>query len=106
MCRLKPFITVNGEKFVLVANPSSDGEDNVTQRTVKRQAVKTGINNEDYVEITEGLTEGEVVQLPRVSASSLNNEQMRVGRMMGGMGGMPGMGAPGGINRRIMNGGK
>ncbi|WP_081260447.1 efflux RND transporter periplasmic adaptor subunit [Parageobacillus thermoglucosidasius] len=98
--------TVNGEKFVLVANPSSDGEDNVTQRTVKRQAVKTGINNEDYVEITEGLTEGEVVQLPRVSASSLNNEQMRVGRMMGGMGGMPGMGAPGGINRRIMNGGK
>ncbi|GCD83982.1 hypothetical protein PTHTG4_30470 [Parageobacillus thermoglucosidasius] len=98
--------TVNGEKFVLVANPSSDGEDNVTQRTVKRQAVKTGINNEDYVEIMEGLKEGEVVQLPRVSASSLNNEQMRADRMMGGMGGMPGMGTPGGINRRIMNGGK
>ncbi|MBA2874694.1 HlyD family secretion protein [Anoxybacillus caldiproteolyticus] len=93
--------TVNNEKFVLVANPSSDGEGTAT-----RQAVKTGINNEDYVEITEGLTEGEVVQLPRVSASSSNNEQMRVGRMMGGMGGIPGMGSSGGMNRRTMNGGR
>jgi multidrug efflux pump subunit AcrA (membrane-fusion protein) len=89
--------TMNGQKFVLVVRTSSDG----SKTSVTRQMVKTGIHNEDDVEITEGLTEGTIVQLPQVSTSASNNGQMRFGRMMGGM---PGMGVPGGMYRRTMNG--
>lgn len=55
--------TMNGQKFVLVVRTSSDG----SKTSVTRQMVKTGIHNEDDVEITEGLTEGTIVQLPQVS---------------------------------------
>ncbi|MCL6585082.1 MAG: efflux RND transporter periplasmic adaptor subunit [Anoxybacillus sp.] len=72
--------TVNGQKFVLVATDSASNS-----RMVKRQIVQTGIHNEDYVEITEGLTEGEVVQLPKIEVTNTNNGQMRFGGMMGGM---------------------
>lgn len=84
--------SINNEKYVVVEK--GDG-------SVARQTVKTGISNEDYVEITDGLTEGEVVQLPRVSASSSSNEQMSGRRMMGGMSGMGGFG---GMNRGFNRG--
>ncbi|MGG4011386.1 efflux RND transporter periplasmic adaptor subunit [Bacillus smithii] len=84
--------SINNEKYVVVEK--GDG-------SVARQTVKTGISNEDYVEITDGLTEGEVVQLPRVSASSSSNEQMSGRRMMGEMSGMGGFG---GMNRGFNRG--
>ncbi|MGG4041965.1 efflux RND transporter periplasmic adaptor subunit [Bacillus smithii] len=84
--------SINNEKYVVVEK--GDG-------SVARQTVKTGISNEDYVEITNGLTEGEVVQLPRVSASSSSNEQMSGRRMMGGMSDMGGFG---GMNRGFNRG--
>jgi multidrug efflux pump subunit AcrA (membrane-fusion protein) len=84
--------SINNEKYVVVEK--GDG-------SVARQTVKTGISNEDYVEITDGLTEGEVVQLPRVSVSSSSNEQMSGRRMMGGMSGMGGFG---GMNRGFNRG--
>lgn len=84
--------SINNEKYVVVEK--GDG-------SVARQTVKTGISNEDYVEITDGLTEGEVVQLPRVSASSSSNEQMSGRRMMGGMSDMGGFG---GMNRGFNRG--
>lgn len=84
--------SINNEKYVVVEK--GDG-------SVARQTVKTGISNEDYVEIKDGLTEGEVVQLPRVSASSSSNEQMSGRRMMGGMSDMGGFG---GMNRGFNRG--
>lgn len=84
--------SINNEKYVVVEK--GDG-------SVTRQTVKTGISNEDYVEITDGLTEGEVVRLPKVSASSSSNEQMSGRRMMGGMSGMGGFG---GMNRGFNRG--
>lgn len=84
--------SINNEKYVVVEK--GDG-------SVARQTVKTGISNEDYVEITDGLAEGEVVQLPRVSASSSSNEQMSGRRMMGEMSGMGGFG---GMNRGFNRG--
>lgn len=89
---IEAVLSINNEKYVVVEK--GDG-------SVARQTVKTGISNEDYVEITDGLTEGDVVQLPRVSASSSSNEQISGRRMMGGMSGMGGFG---GMNRGFNRG--
>jgi multidrug efflux pump subunit AcrA (membrane-fusion protein) len=74
--------TRNGEKFVIVGNDE--------------KAVKTGLFNEDYIEITEGLAEGETVKLPQlaINNTSFNNPK-------GFMGG----GGFGGMNRMNRNGG-
>lgn len=90
--------TANGQKIVIVAAKSPDGNED----TVKRQIVKTGIHNEDYVEITEGLEEGTLVQLPKIATDNSNNGGMRFGGMMNGM---RRMGNPGGMNRRANRGG-
>jgi HlyD family secretion protein len=49
--------------------------------------IKTGIENENYIEVTEGLTEGEkvLIALPQVNTNS-NNNNMR-NNLGGGMGG-------------------
>ncbi|WHY88300.1 efflux RND transporter periplasmic adaptor subunit [Neobacillus novalis] len=74
--------TVNGEKFVIEVS------DNQNQESA-RKTVKTGLANEDFVEITEGLTAGETVQLPQLATSgSSSGNQMRG---MGGNGRMGGM---------------
>ncbi|MFC6600896.1 hypothetical protein ACFQDF_02420 [Ectobacillus funiculus] len=53
------------------------------------------------MEITEGLTEGETVQLPAVKSSSSTNAQQGQGMMMGGFGGNGNMGSGmGGFNRQ------
>lgn len=77
--------------------------------TTSKQVVKTGINNERFIEIVEGLEEGQLISLP-VSISEENNNSFRgMGEMMredqgggmpgGGMmmpsGGMPSGGGPG-----------
>ncbi len=69
--------TMNDEKFVLVVQQSADGSS-----TAVRQTVKTGISNEDNIEITDGLSEGQIVQLPSVSTSSSTNNPGRQERMM------------------------
>lgn len=56
----------------------------------QRVEVKTGLSNDDYIVIEEGLTEGQVVVVTSSSSSSSN------AMAMGGMGGMGG-GAPGGM---------
>ncbi|RLQ96208.1 efflux RND transporter periplasmic adaptor subunit [Falsibacillus albus] len=84
--------TSNNEKFVLLTDNSSDSE---SQPAAKQQLVKTGIHNDRYVEITEGLNAGQVVQLPSIaSGASSNSENRRMGQggfMNGGMSGMGGM---------------
>ncbi|WP_027410497.1 efflux RND transporter periplasmic adaptor subunit [Anoxybacteroides tepidamans] len=91
--------TLNGQKFVIVADQSSDKNNGIA----KRQVVKTGINNEDYVEITEGLEEGTLIQLPKITTTNLSNDKMRFGGMMNGV---PRMNATGGMGRRFSGGGE
>ena len=62
--------------------------------------VKTGLISDDYVEITEGLSEGDVVYVAESTVSSSFN---MMGGMQGGpgeMGGMPSGGGPGGNGGR------
>ncbi len=58
--------------------------------------VKTGLTSEDYVEITEGVSEGDIIY---VSESSTNTSFMMPAGM-GGPGGQGGMGGQGGGNRQ------
>jgi multidrug efflux pump subunit AcrA (membrane-fusion protein) len=79
----------NGEKVVLIGSTDGTGQ-------VEQKIVKTGLFNEDFIEITEGLTEGETVNLPQlaINNTTLNNQK-------GFMGG----GEFGGMNRINRNGG-
>jgi multidrug efflux pump subunit AcrA (membrane-fusion protein) len=74
--------TNGNQKFVLVKGSRG-------QQGTSSKVVKTGINNDSYVEITSGLTEGEQVQLPAIAKSSTNIQSNKRG--FGGMGGMGGM---------------
>ena len=65
--------------------------------------VETGLSNDDYIEITSGLSEGDVVYVPQIQIASSSDDMMMPGGDMGGgpggdMGGGPGGGggAPGG----------
>lgn len=62
-------------------------------------AVKTGLYNENYMEITEGLKEGDVVILPRQTSNSSASPQI-----MGGFS-MPGGVMPGGLGGGGFTGG-
>ncbi|WP_066319886.1 efflux RND transporter periplasmic adaptor subunit [Bacillus sp. FJAT-29814] len=90
--------TANGDKYVIVQSSSSDGQTSSTEQ----KTVKTGLANEDYVEITEGVSEGDVIQLPQLAAdsSTTNQRGMMQGGFgapsMGNMGGMRGVGGPSG----------
>ncbi|PLS07276.1 efflux RND transporter periplasmic adaptor subunit [Neobacillus cucumis] len=70
----------NDKKYVNVV--SSDDTSNPTKKTVK-----TGIANEDYVEITEGLSEGETVQLPKLAKASSTTSSTQGNSLFSGMGG-------------------
>ena len=65
--------------------------------------VKTGLISDDYVEITEGLSEGDVVYVAESTVSSSFN---MMGGMQGGPGDMGGGGAPGGGNGGGNGGGR
>ena len=78
-------------------------ESSEAQSSYVSVAVTTGVSDGDYIEITSGLQEGDVVAyIPTTSSSS--GMAMMMGGMPGGMGGgamgggggMPGGGAPGG----------
>lgn len=58
---------------------------NVT--TTSRVNVEVGINNEDYIEIVSGLTEGQLVVLPTVVSNGSGNQQQNFGFGGGGFGG-------------------
>ncbi|MED1470942.1 efflux RND transporter periplasmic adaptor subunit [Bacillus salipaludis] len=84
---------INNQKYVLVMSGNSQ-----TAGT-QQKVVKTGLANEDDVEITNGLTEGEIIELPELAQSSSSTQSNR--RMMqGGFGnGMGGFGNTGSFNR-------
>ena len=82
---LEAIHTMNNQKFVILASDSQN-QTGGRQQTI----VKTGLVNEDFVEITEGLTEGQIVQLPQLATSTTNTNysQKMMGGGFGGMGGM------------------
>lgn len=57
--------------------------------------VKTGLTNDDYVQITEGVSEGDVVYVNASSKESTSNQQMMGGPGGGGEGGPPSGGGGG-----------
>ncbi|WHH57392.1 HlyD family efflux transporter periplasmic adaptor subunit [Petroclostridium sp. X23] len=71
------------------ANPQAQqqGTPNVLSDR-ERRIITVGINNEDYIEVTSGLQEGEKVIIPSTSARSSTNTTM--GGFSGGMGVMGG----------------
>ena len=84
--------SVNNEKYVTVVS----GETNTQNPTTEQRAVKTGLANEDNVEIIEGLTEGDIVRLPELATGTANTNA----RMQGGFGSFGGMG---GMGRQFRN---
>ncbi|WP_413306813.1 efflux RND transporter periplasmic adaptor subunit [Bacillus sp. 1P10SD] len=79
--------TNNNEKYVVVASGTSNDQ---ASGAVTQQTVKIGLTTEEFVEITDGVSEGDVVQLPQLtSGSSSTNQRGGMMQGMGGMGGMP-----------------
>lgn len=89
-------LTRNNEKFVIAASSDANSQNTATAQ----KGVKTGIANEDNVEITEGLNEGDIVRLPQLAVGNTNTNA----RMQGGFGGFGGFGGTGGMNRQFRNG--
>ncbi|GGI15599.1 efflux RND transporter periplasmic adaptor subunit [Gottfriedia solisilvae] len=74
--------TSNNVKYVIVNDSSSsNSEDQATTSTVE---VKTGITNENYVEIISGIQAGQQVVLPQIQSSNSNNFGPGGGFQMGG----------------------
>lgn len=91
--------TKNSQKYVVIASSSTDNQTTGTEQ----KTVKTGLSNEDYVEITEGVKEGETIQLPQLSTGTTSSNYSN--RMMQN-GGFGGMGQLSGTNRSSRNGGE
>jgi multidrug efflux pump subunit AcrA (membrane-fusion protein) len=76
----------NNEKYVIATSTSS----------TEHKTVKTGLATEEYVEITEGVSEGDTIQLPSLATGSSSSSSNGGGMMqgMGSLGGMNGGGMP------------
>lgn len=83
----------SGTKYVMVENSTADTTSTTSNKTTRTQsagklvAIKTGIENENYIEVTSGVTEGEklLVALPQTTTTTTNTRSS-----MGGFGGMTG----------------
>lgn len=81
--------TSNKEKYVIINSKSTD---NNTSET-KKKTIQTGFANEDYVEITKGLSEGETIKLPQLAkaSSSKTSTTYTQSNVFGGLGNTGGM---------------
>jgi multidrug efflux pump subunit AcrA (membrane-fusion protein) len=80
--------TNNTEKYVVATTVNAD----TSTGTTEQKTVKTGIATDEFIEITEGISEGETIQLPQLSSGSFSSNQQ--GGIMQGMGGMTSGGMP------------
>jgi len=100
-------VEMNSKKYVRVSDTSnSNSQQNSstssnTQSNGKLVEITTGIETENYIEVTKGVTVGQsvLVQLPSSSSSTTTQ------RGMGGMGGMGGLGGSSGGTRGGYSGG-
>ncbi|MCM3116806.1 efflux RND transporter periplasmic adaptor subunit [Neobacillus sp. MER 74] len=81
--------TSNKEKYVIINSKSTDHNNSET----KKKTIQTGLANEDYVEITKGLSEGETIKLPQLAkaSSSKTSTTNTQGSVFGGLGNAGGM---------------
>ncbi|MDQ6595692.1 efflux RND transporter periplasmic adaptor subunit [Bacillus salipaludis] len=77
--------SANNQKYVMAISTDTAAEQS---SGTQQLTVKTGLANDDYIEITQGVTEGQSIQLPQLANTSSTN----TGNMMKGMGGMDAMG--------------
>ncbi|MBI0580376.1 efflux RND transporter periplasmic adaptor subunit [Neobacillus cucumis] len=77
--------SANNQKYVMAITASAAAEQS---SGTQQLTVKTGLANDDYIEIIQGVTEGQSIQLPQLANSSSTNS----GNMMNSMGGMGSMG--------------
>ena len=72
--------TSSKEKYVIINSKGTDATEKTT--------VKTGLANEDYVEITKGISAGESVELPQLAKASTSNNSSsnNQGSIFGSMG--------------------
>lgn len=97
--------TNNNEKYVIIPSASTDMSSNEAAGTSQQKTVKTGISTDEYVELTEGVTAGETIQLPELATSNSTNSQGGMMRSsMGGMGAMTGGMPPGGNGQGAQSG--
>lgn len=89
-----PVSAVNRGNNVYVKGEKTDENDRAPEG-YKTVQVETGVYNDELIEITSGLSEGDVVYVPQQAASTFSMEDMMG---MGGMGGGmdSGMGGPSG----------
>ena len=92
-----PVTAVNRGNTVLVKGAESDDE--INQRNAPEGAnyvrIEMGLNDESYIEVTSGLSEGDIVLVPKIEGNeeeSSQQQQMMPGGNMGGGGG--GYGGP------------
>ncbi|MFC0300540.1 efflux RND transporter periplasmic adaptor subunit [Virgibacillus soli] len=81
----------NGDKkYVhLISDKNSENDTNTNFEEV---AVQVGLVTDEYVEITDGVSEGNMVELPQLSTESTSTNKQE--NMMKDMNGMPGGGMP------------
>ena len=78
--------------------PVTSGEEGETETTYYSVPVTVGVGNDDYIEITSGLQEGDTVAY---IATSSSGDSFQMGMMPGGMGG----GMPSGMSGGMPSGG-
>ena len=81
-----PITAVNRGNVVYIKGEKTEDTDRAPEG-YKSVRVETGVNNNEYIEIKSGLSEGDIVYIPQVQSS---REGFAMGTMPGGMGGMPG----------------
>ena len=99
-----PVSAVNRGNTVLVKG--AEGSEGVNQTSApdgaKYVQIEIGLNDESYIEVTKGLSEGDVVLVPVVQSSGTEDTSQQ--QTMGGMGGMGG-GMGGGMSGPPPSGG-
>ncbi|MGG1674424.1 efflux RND transporter periplasmic adaptor subunit [Neobacillus sp. NRS-1170] len=92
---LDAIYTSNNQKYVIIASSDTTDQNSGTEQ----KTVKTGLANEDFVEITDGVTAGETVQLPKLATGSTSNNGQRMMQGSNFGGGFGGFGNTAGFNR-------
>lgn len=92
-------VTDSAEDVLRVPTSAVNRGNTVLMKDNTQQKVTLGLSDESYIEVSEGLSEGDVILVPEVKASDSQSGTQMDGGMMPGGGGMPeggGGGAPGG----------
>lgn len=92
-------VEVNSKKYVRVQSSSAASGQNTSSSTSSASSnnlveISTGIETEDYIEVTSGVTEGQTILVQLASSSSSTQSQGMGGDMGGGQGGNMGGGTP------------